>query len=147
MLLNFIQKLKEIVYNLYNEVTDENEISLSQSVGRLAHLYLKYNFIYNNVEDYMHGHKPTIKRVILVKLEEMCYLLIFIRGLLIIFTDDPLLRIITNDFVNQVDSRLSTKVLSFAFLMLFLACYLIVLVFHYKELTQKLTMARLHLSI
>ena len=139
VLVHFILKIKVITQKIENDLDTQ---SLSECMGRSSELLHEYNILYNNIEDYVHGHKTNIKRILIVTIPEISFILTWIRCFIMIFNTDPLLKILFNDFVNQIDSSKSSRIFTIIISMALFVNYSIVLVFHKQELMRNLKIVK-----
>ena len=142
ILVKFILKITAIPQNIKNELDNNILISLSECMRRSSELLKEYNILYNNIEDYVHGHKLNIKRILMVTIPETSFILTWIRCFIMIFNTDPFLKILFNDFVNQMDSSKSSRIFTIIISMALLVNYSIVLVFHNHEFNRKLNIVK-----
>ena len=128
----------QIFNNLKNDLSGENNISLSESVKRTWQLLYDYKLLYNNIEEYVQGQKPSIGRIIKVTTIEIFLLIVSARTLTMAFYDKPIIQIITNDFIEQMGNKKSSLVGAMLMAPIPILALLCLIGLHYHELKQKL---------
>ena len=135
IILKFIENFSDIEKELNNEI----EISLSESVKRGVQLLYDYNILYNNLEGYVHGHKPTIRRVLLVSIGGIMSLVMILRILLGVCYENQGFRIFLNDFLFAMEIRGLNRVI--IYILIISTAVMVISIqgtFNYNELTHKL---------
>ena len=123
-------------------LNNEIEISLSEPVKRAVQLLQNYAIMYNNIEYYLHGHKPTTRRIFLVSFIQIIVILYLVRLLFMAVSDNPVLEIVFNDFLNQLCDRKSSMILSLLAASLAFMVIIYLALFNFYELTNRLKFLR-----
>ena len=136
IILKFIDNFSDIKKELNNEI----EISLSESLKRGAQLYYDYNIIYNNLEGYVQGHKPSFRRILLVSIGEIMSMICIVRVLVLgVCNENPGLQLFLNDFTFKMLVTGQTRMI-IGIIIIWLALLNIIIpgTFNYNELTHNL---------
>ena len=137
---NFILKILGNFSDIKKELNNDIEISLSESLKRGVQLLYDYNILYSNLEGYVHGHKPSIRRILLVSIGEIMSLVMILRLLLsAVYNENPGFKLLLNDFLVEMEIEGKNKMI--IYILVIWGCLFNIIVqgtFNYKELTHKL---------
>ena len=135
---SFILKISEEFDQLKKVLNNEIELSLNQTVRRCAQIFYDYHISFNNIEGYVLGHKPPIRRIYMGLFFEILLILFLVRTLFMAFSDNPVLQIVFNDVINQLGDRKSSMICAMLLGSGAFTVLIIRTLFNYYELTHRL---------